>query len=172
MERGRPRCPRCESGGSASIDVARLPGPDLVSGLEPTVVGENGPPRRGSIDRGLWRVLEDSTSLPESDRDCLARAFEQWSAGSCLDPINRDLLLERREAAAADLKPLPPGDPVQAFRRQGCTVLVNGRRIGIRPTEIPERIGRYQILCRLGEGGMGLVYIGWRPDLERELAIN
>ena len=34
------------------------------------------------------------------------------------------------------------------------------------------RLGRYEIRSQLGAGGMGEVFLGWDPDLEREIAIK
>ena len=34
------------------------------------------------------------------------------------------------------------------------------------------RLGRYEIRTPLGAGGMGEVYLGWDPDLEREVAVK
>src|SRR6266404_3356584 len=36
----------------------------------------------------------------------------------------------------------------------------------------PEKIGRYQILERVGRGGMGVLYRGFDPVLDREVAIK
>jgi serine/threonine-protein kinase len=36
----------------------------------------------------------------------------------------------------------------------------------------PEQIGRYQILERVGKGGMGVLYRGVDPVLDREVAIK
>ena len=35
-----------------------------------------------------------------------------------------------------------------------------------------ERIGRYQVLERVGKGGMGVLYRGFDPVLDREVAIK
>ncbi|MFO1019791.1 MAG: serine/threonine-protein kinase [Planctomycetales bacterium] len=37
---------------------------------------------------------------------------------------------------------------------------------------IGEMLGKYQIRCQLGEGGMGAVYLGFDPLIEREVAIK
>lgn len=39
-------------------------------------------------------------------------------------------------------------------------------------TEVPPRIGAYQIKGVLGRGGMGTVYLGWQQELEREVALK
>ena len=39
-------------------------------------------------------------------------------------------------------------------------------------SELPERIGGYAIKGLLGRGGMGIVYLGWQDDLEREVALK
>jgi serine/threonine protein kinase len=35
-----------------------------------------------------------------------------------------------------------------------------------------DRIGPYTIVARVGEGGMGVVFKGWDPRLERDVAIK
>src|SRR5262245_6504722 len=38
--------------------------------------------------------------------------------------------------------------------------------------ELPEGISKYKIRSELGHGGMGIVYLGWDDDLERDAAIK
>lgn len=38
--------------------------------------------------------------------------------------------------------------------------------------DVPSRLGEYEIKGLLGRGGMGTVYLGWQPELEREVALK
>ena len=38
--------------------------------------------------------------------------------------------------------------------------------------ELPDKVGKYEIRSLLGEGGTGVVYEGWDPDIERRVAIK
>ena len=39
-------------------------------------------------------------------------------------------------------------------------------------SQTPAVIGRYQVVSRLGQGGMGFLYLAWDPMLDRQIAVK
>ena len=85
--------------------------------------------------------------------------------GARVEPIPMD------QASAAVLTPPPiaavPIDATIPMSRATPTPLS-----GVAPSNMPAQIGRYQILDRVGHGGMGVLYRGIDPVLDREVAIK
>jgi len=85
--------------------------------------------------------------------------------GARVEPIPVD------QASAAVLTPKPiaavPIDATIPMSRPTPTPLP-----GVVPSAMPAQIGRYQILDRVGQGGMGVLYRGIDPVLDREVAIK
>ncbi len=79
------------------------------------------------------------------------------------------LRVERLLAAAARRRPAPPDDEA-AKLKEALTELEARRARGAPLGE--SFIGRYLVLDVLGEGGMGTVYRGWDPKLQRALALK
>ncbi len=80
--------------------------------------------------------------------------------GNCSDSagLRRELQGQQTEEASDLLSRLNALDFVQQ--------VVGGH------SELPDSIGGYAIKGLLGRGGMGIVYLGWQHDLEREVALK
>jgi hypothetical protein len=95
-----------------------------------------------------------------------------------------DLLLEWEERQSrgdpAGPDELCPDDPALASRlaEQVRMLQACDRLLGFGPPAppadppLPDRIGKYEIRCFLGGGGMGWVYHGWDPALNRPAAVK
>jgi len=89
------------------------------------------------------------------------------TADRILDYLARRLAPEEVEAVDAHV------DGCAACRLLlGELSRTDGEALGLAPAADPARIGRYRIEARLGEGGMGTVFAGHDPQLDRKVAIK
>jgi len=98
----------------------------------------------------------------------------------------RDTALSDQGTAVATPPPGPlsaslePTMPLSGRPRPAARPMSNDEptpTLGIAPgasgrSKIPTQIGRYQVLERVGKGGMGVLYRGVDPVLDREVAIS
>jgi eukaryotic-like serine/threonine-protein kinase len=110
------------------------------------------------MDASRWQriqtVFHEAADLPEAEWEQFLRATcgaDKVLANEVLSMLRHDAassLLDRQlDSTAADL--LDDADPV-----------------------VSREFGPYRIVCLLGEGGMGVVYLAERPDLQARVAIK
>ncbi|MCC7012192.1 MAG: serine/threonine protein kinase [Planctomycetes bacterium] len=82
-------------------------------------------------------------------------------------------VLERRDSGDfAALEELCSAHPprAEALRRRVSTLEASGMLGSSR--DLPEQLGEFRILRRLGQGGMGIVFLGEQPALQRRVALK
>jgi formylglycine-generating enzyme required for sulfatase activity len=75
------------------------------------------------------------------------------------------------EAPAREPGRQPTGAPESESPTTGYSAPIAGDALPP-DTNVPERLGRYRVTARLGEGGFGVVYRGYDDELRRDVAIK
>jgi RNA polymerase sigma factor (TIGR02999 family) len=119
-------------------------------------------------------VEELFDALFDRDPNEAARAIDEACAGDQALSAAVAGLLAHDRIAARELRPPSPAAVAQVIReaRRGATTVPEGDDDGAAPTRDPSQLGRFFVLRRLGEGGMGVVYVGYDDLLDRRVALK
>ncbi len=188
----RSWCPPCEAARDSLQGATHVLPKGLGEAIVPTDVGPVGDAPVLELPPAHWHEVDSSRAIPPVTLADLRLAVLLMERGTSLDCLNTHLLgvsagleidlawsLASEEAvgtgtlgtARAEIES-STRDPVEWIRDWGCTLFASRGRYVIRGPDVPPRVGPYEILCRLGRGGMGEVLLGFRPGLGKDLAIK
>jgi serine/threonine-protein kinase len=117
-----------------------------------------------SVALDAHRVAELFDALADLPPEDAARRLDEDCAGDAALREAVAKLLAHDRAAGADFLAQPPTLVVEAMR--------GGEPSASPPLGQPDRLGRFAVERKLGEGGMGAVYMGYDALLDRRVALK
>ncbi|QDT49025.1 Serine/threonine-protein kinase PknB [Symmachiella dynata] len=133
----------------------------------PRIVAQVPPGARKVIDAALGF---DQRNLLNDAETLVARLTAAMSQHDAEMPAT----IPHEDAVDVDRPRLPDTTPISQSVNRDTTTISPQTQSGDETDreELPSRLGHYEILERIGYGGMGDVYKGFEPDLKRTVAIK
>jgi serine/threonine-protein kinase len=158
-----PGTERNVSNGATAREVRRLQGMSFQSQGFPDAAWEKLQPL--PVDEDLKIVLYD-LAIDFEKRGERKKALRVYEHIEDTDAEYKDIQIRMRSLVAASARPGVMEEPADGWVEREQAVEV------VAPKTAPTHLGRYELLYPIGQGSMGIVYLGQDPHINRKTAIK